>query len=79
MEILFVSHKYPPSTGGMEKQSYELIHAISRHAIVHKLVYQKDEGGLLKFFWNLNSNIKNMLELHPGIQLIHFNDGLIAS
>ena len=79
MEILFVSHKYPPSTGGMEKQSYELIHAISRHAIVHKLVYQKDEGSLLKFFWNLNSNIKNMLELHPGIQLIHFNDGLIAS
>ena len=24
-EILFVSHKYPPATGGMEKQSYELI------------------------------------------------------
>ena len=24
-EILCISHKYPPSTGGMERQSYELI------------------------------------------------------
>jgi len=81
MEILFVSHKYPPATGGMEKQSFELINNLSKHPQVqiHMLVYRKGEESLLKFFWNLNSNILRTLELHPNIQLIHFNDGLIAS
>jgi len=79
MEILFVSHKYPPATGGMEKQSYELINTVAKYANVHLLVYKKGEESLLKFFWNLNSNILKMLKQHPGIQLIHFNDGLIAS
>ena len=63
----------------MEKQSYELIEAVSKQAKVHLLVYRKGEESLLKFFWNLNGNILKMLKAHPGIQLIHFNDGLIAS
>ena len=39
MSILFVSHKYPPATGGMEKQSFELIQGIAQHQKIFKIVY----------------------------------------
>lgn len=78
-EILFVSHKYPPATGGMEKQSYELIHGVAKHTKVHLLVYRKDEQRLLSFFIGLNRKILQMLRDNPDIEVIHFNDGLIAS
>ncbi|MGM1429177.1 glycosyltransferase family 4 protein [Sphingobacterium lactis] len=79
MEILFVSHKYPPATGGMEKQSLELIDGVAKHCKVHRLVYRKGEDNLLLFFLQLNRNILHLLKENPGIQLIHFNDGLIAA
>jgi len=78
-EILFVSHKYPPATGGMEKQSFELIKGCSKYTKVHSLLYEKGKQSLLAFFINLNSNILKLLKQHPAIQVIHFNDGLIAS
>lgn len=78
-EILFVSHKYPPATGGMEKQSYELIQGVAKHTKVHLLVYKKGEQNLITFFLGLNRKILQMLKVNPGIQVIHFNDGLIAS
>lgn len=78
-EILFVSHKYPPATGGMEKQSFELIKGCSKYTKVHSLLYEKGKQSLLVFFINLNSNILKLLKQNPGIQVIHFNDGLIAS
>lgn len=78
-EILFVSHKYPPATGGMEKQSYELIQGVAKHTKVHLLVYKKGEQNLITFFLGLNRKILQMLKDNPGIQVIHFNDGLIAS
>ena len=79
LEILFVSHKYPPSTGGMEKQSFELISTVSSYAKVHQLVYIKGQESLLKFFFHLNRNILKILKKNPAIQIVHFNDGLIAS
>ncbi len=78
MEILFVSHKYPPSVGGMEKQSYELINGTALYANVHTLVYTGMEN-VLTFFFLLNRRILKKLKENPGIQVIHFNDGLIAS
>ncbi|WP_256007416.1 glycosyltransferase family 4 protein [Pedobacter deserti] len=77
MEILFVTHKYPPSIGGMEKQSYELIQGMSRYARVHTIVYEG--GGRLKFFASLNRRILAALKENPGISVVHFNDGLIAA
>jgi glycosyltransferase involved in cell wall biosynthesis len=78
MEILFVSHKYPPSTGGMEKQSFELIEGMKKWATVHALVYTGEES-ITAFFWKLQSRIKKILQSHPGISLIHFNDGLLGT
>lgn len=76
--ILFVSHKFPPATGGMERQSFELITGLGMKAAVHKIVFDGGEP-ILRFFQKLNGRILEMLEKHPDISIIHFNDGLIAS
>jgi phosphatidylinositol alpha-1,6-mannosyltransferase len=78
MEILFVSHKYPPSVGGMEKQSYELINGMAAHARVHTIVYT-GTGGKFQFFWTLRKKILQKCQENPGISVIHFNDGLIGA
>jgi len=78
MEVLFVSHKYPPATGGMERQSFELINGLQQYARVHKLVYEGKESRI-KFFLKLNGRINRLCKEHPGISIIHFNDALIAS
>ncbi|SEL00839.1 glycosyltransferase family 4 protein [Parapedobacter koreensis] len=78
MEVLFVSHKYPPATGGMEKQSFELIEGMRAYATVHQLVYTGQENILL-FFLRLEKRIVELLNKYPSIALIHFNDALIGS
>lgn len=78
MEILFVSHKYPPATGGMEKQSYELIEGMRAHATVRKIVYTGEEN-YFQFFRKLNGRILAMIHRYPKIRVVHFNDGLIAA
>lgn len=76
--ILFVSHKYPPSTGGMEKQSFELINQSALYIRVHTIIYDQRES-ILKFFLDLNKRILEKIKQHPEIKLIHFNDGLIGA
>jgi len=78
MEILFVSHKYPPSTGGMEKQSFELINGMKKLVKVHAIVHEGKESSF-RFFRLLNKRIHKIIKDNPGIQIIHFNDGLIAA
>lgn len=78
MEILFVSHKFPPFTGGMEKQSFELINGIKNRSVVHSIVYEGNESRI-KFFIMLNKRIMKIIKDNPGISIIHFNDGLIAA
>ncbi|MDF2475621.1 MAG: hypothetical protein K0S24_1104 [Sphingobacterium sp.] len=78
MEILFVSHKYPPAVGGMEKQSFELINNAALYLKVHTLIYDNKES-ILRFFIHLNKRILSKIKNNPGIKLIHFNDGLIAA
>jgi glycosyltransferase involved in cell wall biosynthesis len=78
MEILFITHKYPPSIGGMEKQSFELTQGMKKHARVHLLCCDGSESKV-GFFWLLKSRIRQKLLQHPGISILHFNDGLAAS
>lgn len=77
MEILCITHKYPPSVGGMQKQSFELIRGLSRRMTVHTLIHSGDSGKAL-FFLTLKKKVLRMLREHPGISLIHLNDGLMA-
>jgi glycosyltransferase involved in cell wall biosynthesis len=78
MEVLFVSHKYPPATGGMEKQSFELVTGMQTRCTVHLLVLAENQGRL-GFFWSLEQRIQDLLKKHPEISVVHFNDALIAS
>ena len=78
MEILFISHKYPPSIGGMEKQSFELTQGMKRHATVHLLCCDGAESKV-RFFGLLKHRIRKKLREHPGITILHFNDGLAAA
>ncbi len=78
MEILFISHKFPPTIGGMEKQSYELISHAAKHGVVHQLVHTGVEESKFSFFWNLKSRVKKILKDHPQIDIIHLNDGLMG-
>lgn len=78
MEILFVSHKHPPATGGMEKQSYELVRGMKKHTRVHTIIY-KAGTSKLRFFMSLNRRILAICRKHPEISVIHYNDGLMAA
>jgi len=78
MEILFITHKYPPSVGGMEKQSFELTQRMKKYAVVHLLCCAGGESKV-RFFWRLKKSIQEKLDQHPGIAILHFNDGLAAA
>jgi len=78
MEILFITHKYPPSIGGMEKQSYELTRRMQQHAVVHLLCCDGSKSKV-RFFASIKNSIREKLHQHPGISILHFNDGLAAA
>ena len=76
MEILVVSHKYPPSVGGMQKHCYQLVTGLEKRHKVHKLV--QGTGSKLLFFLTAAKKIRKILKEHPQIQAIYLNDGLMA-
>ncbi|MDR1557823.1 MAG: glycosyltransferase family 4 protein [Tannerellaceae bacterium] len=78
MEILFVSHKFPPSTGGMEKHCYELLTSLERRCKTHRLIYDYP-GSRLVFFLSLRRKIRKICKAHPQIGIIYFNDALVAT
>ncbi len=77
MEVLFVTYKYPPAIGGMQKQSFELIKGFEKMHKVHKLVYDHN-GSLILFFMSLLIRIPYVLLKNPSVAVIHFNDGVCA-
>jgi|AGTN01.2.fsa_nt_gi Glycosyltransferase len=77
-EVLCITHKYPPSIGGMEKQSYELINGLKRYYKTHVIAYQNNENKTL-WFSMLRSKIQTVLKENPGIKLIHLNDGSMGA
>ncbi len=78
MKILFISHKYPPSIGGMEKQCYELIRGVEKEHEVYKVVYDAGRENRVQFFFQLKKRVKKILREQPDIDIIHLNDGLMA-
>jgi phosphatidylinositol alpha-1,6-mannosyltransferase len=62
----------------MEKQSMELVAGMEKRCKVHRLVYEKKEPKIL-FFALLYKRIAAICNHHPEINVIHFNDALIAS
>lgn len=76
-EILFVTHKFPPSTGGMQKQSYELISNTENKRPVHKIVFKSN---YFKLFFFLSITIRAYVKVlrNKEIKVVHANDGLMA-
>lgn len=76
-EILFVTHKYPPSTGGMQKQSYELISNIEKKREVKKIIFKSNYP---KVFFFLTATLSALLTVitNRHIKIVHANDGLMA-
>jgi hypothetical protein len=56
MKVLFVSHKYPPSVGGIQTFSYNLIKGMESYCDVVHIVKSKEES-LIEFFKNVCKRI----------------------
>lgn len=78
-EILCISHKYPPATGGMERQSYELIKGLKAHYKTYSITYKKGDGPVVAWLTHVKHLVRVSLEAHPGIRLIHLNDGAMGA
>jgi len=77
--ILFITHKYPPCTGGMERHSYELhIELESRGYDVYLHAYT-GEGSKMKWLIKLYFEVPRILRRHPEISIIYFNDMCMAA
>lgn len=78
MKILFISHKYPPTIGGMEKQCFELIRGVEKEHEVCKVVFDATQENRVQFFFKLKKRVKKILREQSDIDIIHLNDGLMA-
>ncbi len=78
MEILFITHKYPPSIGGMENQSYALVQGMRTFAKVHCIFYDIESQSKLWFFLTLKKRVRAYIKSNPNIDIIHVNDGLLG-
>lgn len=76
-EILIISHKFPPSIGGMQKHCFELTEGLKKRARVHLLIQTSDISKLV-FFFGVVAKAKRLLKENPSINLIYVNDGLMA-
>lgn len=77
MEILVISHKYPPSIGGMQKQCFELVKGLKKNNKVHHLIHEHGSSKL-GFLLFVSFRARSILKRYPNIDLVYANDGLMA-
>ncbi|MDR3237366.1 MAG: glycosyltransferase, partial [Spirochaetia bacterium] len=77
IKLLFVTHKFPPSVGGMENHCFELYTRISKSV---DTVMLKLPDGASRVLWllTLSRRIRRVLEADKDITHVYFNDGLIG-
>ncbi|HMP30527.1 MAG TPA: glycosyltransferase family 4 protein [Saprospiraceae bacterium] len=74
--ILFVSHKHPPSIGGMETHNFHLKLGLEKSFKVIPLIIKPKESRI-SFFWNIKSKMEKILHENH-VDLVYVNDGLLA-
>jgi len=77
MEILTISHKYPPSIGGMQKQCFELVENLKKRHTIHELIY-RGKGSNITFLLTAAWKARSILKREKAIQFVYANDGLMA-
>ncbi len=77
MKMLFVTHKYPPSTGGMENHCFHLFTGIEDKTDVTKMSLPEGSSRLL-WLLTLSKRIRRYLKEHPDTTHVYFHDGLSA-
>ncbi|RED98004.1 glycosyltransferase family 4 protein [Marinoscillum furvescens] len=77
MEILVISHKYPPSIGGMQTHCYKLVQELNQKHKIHDLIWKSNYPRIL-FFLSVVVRALLILKRHPLIGAIYINDGLMA-
>ena len=77
MSVLFISYKYPPEVGGMQKQSFELITGFQKRGRCHTLI-KHHHCPVIIFFLSLLFRIPFTIIRNRDIKLIHCNDGVCA-
>ncbi len=77
MEFLVVSHKYPPSIGGMQKQCFELVEGLRVKHHLHELIY-RGRGSNIAFLFAAAWRALRILRKERNIQFVYANDGLMA-
>ena len=77
MEILVISHKYPPSIGGMQTHCFKLVQSLQKNHQVHELIWKSNYP---KVFFFLTTVIRALwiLRKNKNIDAIYVNDGLMA-
>ena len=76
--ILFITRKYPPSVGGMQKLSYELTTRIAKERRTHIISWGRDRWELLPLFVVWAFAWAAYVLLRDDITLIHLSDPLLA-
>ena len=77
MKLLFITRKFPPSTGGMETFAYDLYSSLSKKVDIKLIKWGRSNKFLplvLPYFFLRAS----FLLLKGGIDIIHIQDGVIA-
>lgn len=76
MKILYITRKYPPSIGGMQRMNYHLIEALSKKAEVVKITWGSSQSFLP--FFILYSYVKAVFILKKEFDVIILGDALLA-
>lgn len=77
MEVLVISHKYPPSIGGMQTHCYKLVQELEKRSTVHPLIWKSNYPRGL-FFLTVVFRAWLKLRKNKNIRVIYINDGLMA-
>ncbi len=77
MEILIISHKYPPSIGGMQTHCYKLVQELEKHNKIHDLIWKSNYPRII-FFLTVVFRALLKIRRNPDIKVIYVNDGLMS-
>jgi phosphatidylinositol alpha-1,6-mannosyltransferase len=74
--VLFVSHKHPPSIGGMETHNFHLKVGLEKEFNLIPIVIAPNESRI-SFFWKVRKRMISVLNQHH-TDFVYVNDGLLA-